>query len=79
MSFLERRIEVLKKQIEEQEQIIREEKMIKNLMRREIDKRLNVVENKNPHNLTNQNYLINLFENKTNKNHSDDEKQNNQK
>ena len=48
MSFLERRIEVLKKKIEEQEQIIREEKMIKNLMRREIDKRLNVVENKNP-------------------------------
>jgi hypothetical protein len=79
MSFLERRVEVLKKQIEEQEQIIREEKMIKNLMRREIDKRLNVVENKNPHNLTNQNYLINLFENKINKNHSDDEKHNNQK
>ncbi len=48
MSFLERRIEVLKKKIEEQEQIIREEKMIKNLMRREIDKRLNVVENKTP-------------------------------
>ena len=48
MSFLERRIEVLKKKIEEQEQIIREEKMIKNLMRREIDKRLNVVENKKP-------------------------------
>ena len=63
MSFLERRIEVLKKKIEEQEQIIRDEKMIKNLMRGEIDKRLNVVDNKNPNNLTKQNYLINLFEN----------------
>ena len=68
MNCFERRIEVLKKQIEEQEQLIREEKIIKKLIRRRFDRMLKVVQNNNSPNLTIQNDLINLNENKTPKN-----------
>jgi hypothetical protein len=65
MNCFERRIEVLKKQIEEQEQLIREEKIIKKLIRRRFDRMLKVVQNNNSPNLTIKNDLINLIENKT--------------
>lgn len=66
MNSLEKRIQILKKQILEQEEYLRTEKMMKNLLIRKFSKMLkadNPYSNKPQSNLTNQNDLINISEN----------------
>ena len=70
MIGIERRIEELKKQILEQEEILRNEKRMKKLLSLRFDKLIkgDSFYMKNQSNLTNQKDLINLKEDKTPKN-----------
>lgn len=68
MKGIERRIEELRKQILEQEEILRNEKRMKNIINKRFDKLIkgdNFYMNKSQSNLTSQNKLTKINEDKT--------------
>jgi hypothetical protein len=67
MNGIERRIEELKKQILEQEEILRDEKRMKNILSKRFDKLIKGDSFYMKSNLTNQKDLINLKEDKNKK------------